>query len=102
MIRRPPRSPLFPYTTLSRSSVGPHPQKARRVGPAAHPVVAGPERAADDHGELRHAGVGDRHDHLGPIFGDTPGLVLPAYHEARDVLQKHERDAARGAQLYKV
>src|SRR2546430_8856865 len=29
MIRRPPRSPLFPYTTLSRSRIGP--PKAGRV-----------------------------------------------------------------------
>src|SRR5258705_4119025 len=33
MIRRPPRSPLFPYTTLFRSVV---------AGPACERVVAGP------------------------------------------------------------
>src|SRR2546430_9693895 len=33
MIRRPPRSTLFPYTTLFRSQGGP----ARRVEPASHP-----------------------------------------------------------------
>src|SRR2546427_2300541 len=30
MIRRPPRSPLFPYTTLSRSGEGEHHEKRRR------------------------------------------------------------------------
>ena len=34
--------------------VRPHPQEARRVGAAAHAVVAGAEAAADDHRELRH------------------------------------------------
>src|SRR3712207_9181688 len=38
MIRRPPRSTLFPYTTLFRSSVRPAP--ARRDGaPGAHGVT---------------------------------------------------------------
>src|SRR5258705_4587076 len=36
MIRRPPRSTLFPYTTLFRSSVaGPHTGKPFRFGPEA-------------------------------------------------------------------
>src|SRR5690348_18212080 len=43
MIRRPPRSTLFPYTTLFRSArrrdVG-HGRRHRRVGPRPHP--AGP------------------------------------------------------------
>src|SRR5262249_58673760 len=30
MIRRPPRSTLFPYTTLFRSRCGPHRQRSRR------------------------------------------------------------------------
>ena len=34
--------------------VRPHPELARRVGAAAHAVVAGAERAADDHRELGH------------------------------------------------
>src|SRR3712207_8348257 len=29
MIRRPPRSTLFPYTTLFRSRAGPHPPRGR-------------------------------------------------------------------------
>ena len=35
--------------------VRPHEQEARRVRAAAHAVVAGAERAADDHRQLRHA-----------------------------------------------
>src|SRR5258708_30142295 len=42
MIRRPPRSTLFPYTTLFRSREGPH----RRPEPAYQPVPAAALRAA--------------------------------------------------------
>src|SRR5690606_9205131 len=34
--------------------IGPHVQHARAEGAAAHAVVAGAERAADDHGEFGH------------------------------------------------
>src|SRR4030043_1969837 len=33
MIRRPPRSTLFPYTTLFRSSIDPHEMPGRSRGP---------------------------------------------------------------------
>src|SRR3712207_7865860 len=33
MIRRPPRSTLFPYTTLFRSAVGQEPAAVRRLDP---------------------------------------------------------------------
>src|SRR2546425_6163617 len=42
MIRRPPRSTLFPYTTLFRSPVGPdldHELAARHAHPHAPPVA---------------------------------------------------------------
>src|SRR3712207_7329301 len=50
MIRRPPRSTLFPYTTLFRSPRGPEPQAAPRrrgeAGPPAHRgAAAGAVRA---------------------------------------------------------
>ncbi len=41
-----------PITEMRR--VGPHPQEARRIGAAAHAVVAGTEAAADDDGEFGH------------------------------------------------
>src|SRR3712207_7742111 len=51
MIRRPPRSTLFPYTTLFRSHDGP----ARRADPrAAHPAARAPAGA----GERRGGAVG--------------------------------------------
>src|SRR3712207_7138617 len=53
MIRRPPRSTLFPYTTLFRSggeraAVAPRVVRSRRVGP----LSAGTQRRL---GRLRHA-----------------------------------------------
>src|SRR3712207_8319106 len=52
MIRRPPRSTLFPYTTLFRSLTGP-----------GGPRNAGqPERVAADVRRGRRARVGDHHD----------------------------------------
>src|SRR5215208_4436107 len=84
------------------AGVRPHPQEARRVGAAAHTVVAGSEGAANDHGELRDAGVRDSHDHLGAVLGNAARLVRFTDHEAGYVLQEDERDATRSAQLDKV
>src|SRR3989449_7044788 len=58
MIRRPPRSTLFPYTTLFRSH--PHAGDGRRRGPQEAPRArSGPRR---DHGDRQRglgAGAGD-------------------------------------------
>src|SRR3712207_7615453 len=43
MIRRPPRSPLFPYTTLFRSALGGRPARGPRGG--AQAAAAGARRA---------------------------------------------------------
>src|SRR5690349_23826818 len=51
MIRRPPRSTLFPYTTLFRSAVHAERLRARR---RVRRQDAGPERRRDE-GELRRA-----------------------------------------------
>src|SRR5690349_22743123 len=47
MIRRPPRSTLFPYTTLFRSGDGVHPDP--------RPQLHGQLRGQVDHGGLAHA-----------------------------------------------
>ena len=49
--------------------------------------------------ELGHAGAGDGRHHLGAVLGDAAGLVFLADHEAGDVLQEHQGDAALGAEL---
>src|SRR5256885_10193145 len=52
MIRRPPRSTLFPYTTLFRS---------HQAGERASRAVAGPDQWSDEQGreEVRDRMVGD-------------------------------------------
>src|SRR3712207_8259371 len=62
MIRRPPRSTLFPYTTLFRSA----PAGARQ---------GGRHRPAEDHAvhPLLHAGAGPH-----PVHGHDPVLALGA------------------------
>src|SRR6266704_273269 len=47
-IRRPPRSTLFPYTTLFRSPLAPVPQ-------APPPLPPPPERAQQEHGRQRRS-----------------------------------------------
>src|SRR2546426_8968963 len=65
MIRRPPRSTLFTYTTLFRSRVHPRgerkvPEPAKRTGGADHRIAAGDDHAREGikrphpvHGRLR-------------------------------------------------
>src|SRR3712207_7438222 len=69
MIRRPPRSTLFPYTTLFRSLVAPVPDLGHLIGRVAHPAGArGHLRALHEEGvggqfrtvAHRHAVVQDR------------------------------------------
>src|SRR3712207_8815821 len=52
MIRRPPRSTLFPYTTLFRSAAG-VPQRPR---PVPHRVGAGEQETQRRRGQERHPG----------------------------------------------
>src|SRR5882672_4146575 len=80
----------------------PHPEEARPVGAAAHAVVAGAERAADDQRELRHLGRRDRLHHLRAVLGDAARFVLLADHVAGDVLHEEERDAALRRELDEV
>src|ERR1035441_2017182 len=66
MIRRPPRSTLFPYTTLFRSSdVQTRSSSVKEcvaIG-VQQPVVLGSGRAAEDT-DVRYAGAGDDKDDL--------------------------------------
>src|SRR5690606_19236049 len=82
--------------------IRPHPQEAWVVGTAAHAVITGAEAAADDHGELRYLGAGHRGDQLGAMLGDAAGLVFLPDHEAGDVLQKQQRNAALAGQFDEV
>src|SRR3712207_7042677 len=62
MIRRPPRSTLFPYTTLFRS-VGPEQEAGHQPGQRSVAVAALPEQAAEQgRPELGHGGEGHQAD----------------------------------------
>src|SRR3712207_6972832 len=61
MIRRPPRSTLFPYTTLFRSRLGLHDPRAEAVR-LTHP-------AEEAHRLLERAVAEDRGDHRVPRDG---------------------------------
>src|SRR5258708_12828046 len=58
MIRRPPRSTLFPYTTLFRSEPGGGDPRAREM--RNRHVRRGPRWPAGGGGKPRHRGHGDR------------------------------------------
>src|SRR6266852_8307056 len=59
MIRRPPKSTLFPYTTLFRSAARPAPRAPRRVGRTDPPAPARGDRKStrlnSSHGSISYA-----------------------------------------------
>src|SRR5690606_16243933 len=82
--------------------VGPHVQHARAECATTHAVVAGTKGAADDHGELGDGRGGHRCHHLGAVPGNPFVLVFATHHEAGDVLQEDQRNAALAAQFDEV
>src|SRR5690606_25652103 len=84
------------------AGIRPEVKHARAKGASAHAVVSSAEGAADDDGELRHRGRGNRRHHLGSMAGDAFVFVLAADHEAGDVLQEDERDPTLAAQFNEV
>src|SRR5215211_467495 len=80
MIRRPPRSTLFPYTTLFRSPrqapTGSSPQPAARRGPARSPAREANAEGAGGGGGVGGVGDGaDDHDPGGAGGGDLVEVV---------------------------
>src|ERR1700722_11308307 len=65
----------------------------------AHHVVAGAVGLACDHRELGDGGIGDGVKHLGAVANDPFSLDLCADHEARDVLDEHQRNPERVAEV---
>src|SRR3712207_8931154 len=84
MIRRPPRSTLFPYTTLFRSSGGAHLGRRPERQPARSPVDARRERRDDDRRRLRAGANGqrlaDRQQHQGVHLRDRKSTRLNSSH----------------------
>src|SRR3712207_8470567 len=80
MIRRPPRSTLFPYTTLFRSRVGGELDGRRRHRAEARPAAGG------------------EHDHVGAagdLAGGGGGVVARGVHEDEAVLSHRDRKSTR-------
>src|SRR3712207_7992317 len=98
MIRRPPRSTLFPYTTLFRSEAG---RRALADGGAARGARLGPGpllrlRPAD-----RHAGARD--DHRRPRSEEhTSELQSRQYLVCRLLLEKKNRIAYSNPRIHLV
>ena len=70
------------------AGIGPYPQEAGIVGPAAHAVVTGTETAANDHRQPRYPATRYSSDQFGAIAGDAAMLIAATNHEAGNVLQK--------------
>src|SRR2546422_6321314 len=88
MIRRPPRSTLFPYTTLFRSCAGGAGPPAARAGPGFHAARAGP-------GEPRAGGARQARADRGP---ERPGSEAGA--AARS--EEHTSELSHGYISYAV
>src|SRR3712207_7527093 len=69
MIRRPPRSTLFPYTTLFRSRARPLLDEGH--GDAGRGEVTGEEQTGGAGADDDHGAVG-----LGAVHGGLPGATL--------------------------
>src|SRR2546425_9664848 len=100
MIRRPPRSTLFPYTTLFRSPVGADPRPLFRAHEGAAAAPPGPVRRR---GDDETADGGPRNRPVGPPSLSGPGrpdrseehtseLQSLAYLVCRLLLEKKKKD----------
>src|SRR2546425_8026055 len=95
MIRRPPRSTLFPYTTLFRSGIGHHQgrsagrARARARAPDREGRLGGQAQGAEAEGRLTMCGivgyVGDRSEE------HTSELQSLAYLVCRLLLEKKKK-----------
>src|SRR3712207_7993612 len=79
MIRRPPRSTLFPYTTLFRSPVAGEDRRVHVDVVERH--VAGELEAQHDHpGDPEEEDVARRREHVRRIEGDRKSTRLNSSH----------------------
>src|SRR2546422_5017106 len=93
MIRRPPRSTLFPYTTLFRSLAEPRAHTARREDSQAGQDADGPEdgcRGADGHVTGAVDGRGEGEIGRAHVWNSSHGYISYAVF----CLKKKKREAA--------
>src|SRR3712207_9561199 len=90
MIRRPPRSTLFPYTTLFRSQPDLRDDE-QPVGPAAHAGWIVRWRRGGRRGRVLAAGAGERHRWLDPL----PGALLRRLRPQDELWPRPDRKSTR-------
>src|SRR2546422_2454548 len=93
MIRRPPRSTLFPYTTLFRSRVGEVPQRRKRAGGAevgVEPVPLELRSGAPRRREVEKALVRHRTDD-----GEVPDILAQPVATGRREHKEQDRKSTR-------
>src|ERR1051325_6143579 len=90
MIRRPPRSTLFPYPTLFRSAIGAFYGRGRRAGWYGALLMAAYDEEADKWASVCKLGTGlddatlqGLKDRFAPFAGKTEAgkAVIPAWYE---------------------
>src|SRR3989454_8094959 len=96
MIRRPPRSTLFPYTTLFRSHLDRGEVDVREIAHWQEPVGHHPEHEDAQHDECRHDGPPD--EQLGDVHlrseEHTSELQSPCNLVCRLLLEKKKTKLA--------
>src|SRR2546422_5907877 len=99
MIRRPPRSTLFPYTTLFRSRSGARPDGSplgdAGIGGPVRPHLEDGRHEVTDDGQRRTENVvmgkGDRRTKRGKIFRGTYGNTRPKKKKKRKAADAAKR-----------
>src|SRR6266540_7571160 len=94
MIRRPPRSTLFPYTTLFRSYGRERPHRERHRAAEADLLGDGRPEGADEPVEEEVHGHGERQGHPRPAELVLEGHDQDAWRRADR--GRHEQDEERG------
>src|SRR5690348_18185561 len=96
MIRRPPRSTLFPYTTLFRSRSHPHVDLVLRTGTTGEMIEQVLDRTLEGAfvcGPVAHPGLARSEEH-------TSELQSPVHLVCRLLLEKKKKnDRARGSPI---
>src|SRR5688572_31744991 len=97
MIRRPPRSTLFPYTTLFRSSararhlLRPHGRRAHRGRdvPRGEPLLAEAAQSRSEHAALPGRGAGRSEEHTSELQSQSNLVCRLLLEKKKKKIKKH-------------